>query len=255
MKRIMMFAAPLVFIFSSMAVASWTSEDLSGYYKFEFWDGNTYAAKMEPGKKMMKVGLRLVEVPDNRVRVYILETPNKDVYYQGKVKGETIYFSDGSRSPVYAEAYKSGENTILIRMRDPNTDELREFTAERTTKEEAERITETNKVGDFNNACMQNMKAIGLAIDQYVKMHEEMPESLQVLYPTYIQDKQVFVCPVHGGEFQDFEQDYELLQDVDFDDETPKKETLLLERKGNHTAPWRFHYELRLDGYVYAVTD
>jgi hypothetical protein len=255
MNRIIMLAALLVVASSVMADESWTSEDLSGYYKFKFWDGNTYAAKVELGQKMVSVGERMMKIPDSTVRVYVLETPNKDFFYQGTIKGHTIYFADDSLSPVYAEASKSDEGTILIQARDPNTDELREFTAERTTKEEAERITEANKVGDFNNACMQNLKAIGLALNRYVKEHERMPKSLEALYPSYIQDKQVFVCPVHGGEFQDFEQDYEYVPDVNLDSETPHKEIVLVEAKGNHTAPWRFHYELHLDGSVWAVTD
>ncbi|RJP17979.1 MAG: hypothetical protein C4520_15360 [Candidatus Abyssobacteria bacterium SURF_5] len=260
MKQFIKFALLLAGIFLTAAPAgakiNWTPEDLSGYYKFAFWDGNTYAFRIVPGEgRTRRIGQEVVKMPTDSVRVYVLETPNKEHYYWGKLEGGKIYFSDGERSPVYAEAIKNGEGGILIRALDPNTDEVREFTVERATKEEAERITRENKVGDLNNACMQNLEAINRAIGLYMKEHERMPDSLEELYPDYVQDKQVFVCPVGGGEFQDFEQDYSYVRGVDPQSENPHDECIIIESKGNHVFPWRFHYELRLDGTIHAVAD
>jgi hypothetical protein len=258
MRRIIIFATLMLLALSPTVAGGsiWTSEELSGYYKFTFWDGNTYAFRVEQGERILKTEKRMVKIPDRSVRIYILETPNKDQFYRGIIKGDTIYFADDSRSPVFSEVTKSGENSFFVRALDPNTGELREFTAERTTKEEAERITAENKVGDMNEACMQNLKAIGIALHRFANEHGGyMPSTLEELYPDYIQDKNVFVCPWHGGEFQDFEQDYRYISGINPQSMIPHEEIIVIEAKGNHAFPWRFHYELHLDGQVHAVTE
>jgi hypothetical protein len=258
MRRIIVFVTLILLALSATADGAtvWTSEELSGYYKFTFWDGNTYAFRVEQGERRLKDRKRMTKIPDRSVRIYILEMPNKDHFYRGIIKGDTIYFADDSRSPVFSEVTKSGENSFFVRALDPNTGEVREFTAERTTKEEAERITQENKVGDTNEACMQNLMAIGAALRRFANEHgEHMPSTLEELYPDYIQDKKVFVCPWHGGKFEDFEQDYHYISGINPQSMTPQEEIIVIEDKGNHVFPWRFHYELHLDGQVHAVTE
>ena len=49
--------------------------------------------------------------------------------------------------------------------------------------------------------CANNLRQIGIALHNYATDHNErFPESLDALYPNYIDDLDVFVCPSTGNE-------------------------------------------------------
>ena len=48
--------------------------------------------------------------------------------------------------------------------------------------------------------CTQNLIAIGKAIQTYQKEHEDFPERLSDLYPKYLPDASVFICPADDEE-------------------------------------------------------
>lgn len=47
--------------------------------------------------------------------------------------------------------------------------------------------------------CTQNLVAIGKAIETYQKEHEDLPKWLSELYPKYLQDTNLLLCPADEG--------------------------------------------------------
>lgn len=44
--------------------------------------------------------------------------------------------------------------------------------------------------------CVHNMKMLAMALDQYAEEHEgRLPDSISELYPKYIYEMEVFICP------------------------------------------------------------
>jgi hypothetical protein len=231
-----MLAVAMVVLFSATAGAM-PLTNIAGYYKFDY-ERNTYAAR--------------VEEEAGKVRAYILPD---NTMYSGVIQGDEIIFHDTAGN--WGRLRQIDENTALISAYKSNTGELMgEFSVVRITEQEANQIGEHNRILQLNQSCAQNLKTIGLALHIYAKEHNnELPYDLAELYPTYIADKKTFVCPVRGGEFRDFEMDYQYLPGFSLDSPNPDSELVITEVNGNHEMPYPFHYVLYLDGHVESLPD
>ena len=233
-------AVAVLCLAASVANAVPLSNNLAGYYKFGYFDGNTYAAKAEMG-----IGA---------IKVHVLS--DMRTLHLGIIVGDKIYFNDRDNQPSWGVLTQIDEDTALITSHDADTGETKEFTVIRITEEEANRITEENEVSELNSACAHNLKVLGLLLHRFAKDHnDEMPYSLAELYPDYTTDKSIFVCPARGGEFHDFDSDYEYIPGFRIGAPNPDQEPLIIENLGNHTAPNNFHNILYLDGHVSAERD
>lgn len=209
--------------------------DMSGYYKFGYFDNNTYAAKVDMG-----IGA---------IKVHVLDDPN--TLYLGIIVGDKIYFNGRDNQPGWGVLTLINEDTALITSHDADTGETKEFTAIRITEEEAQQITEENRKEANNDSCVNNLKQIGLMLHLFARDHDnELPYSLDELYPDYASDRYIFVCPEHGGEFQDYEQDYEYIPGFRTDSPNPDEEAVVIEVEGNHVGTASYYHILYLDGHV-----
>jgi prepilin-type processing-associated H-X9-DG protein len=112
-------------------------------------------------------------------------------------------------------------------------------------------------LGGSERDCMNNMKQVGLCLRMYSGEDPKgfLPPKLSVLYPEYITDISILVCPVRGrrpltAEQIDAQSDYVYTAPADLrgiDDTAP----LLSDRDGNHGANGR--HVLFADGHVERV--
>jgi hypothetical protein len=214
--------------------------DMSGHYKFGYFDDNTYAAKVEMG-----IGA---------IKAYVL--PDKHTVHLGIIVGEKIYFVDGFNRPRWGILTQIDDETSLIETHDADTGETREFSVIKITEEEANQITEENEVARNNEKCSSNIRIIGAALHRFARDNDDqLPYSLSELYPDHITDKNIFVCPARGGEFRDFDADYDYIPGFRIGAPNPDQERLIIENKGNHSAPIEFHYILYLDRHIKMMND
>lgn len=210
-------------------------QDMSGYYKFGYTDGNTYAVKVE-----MAVGA---------IHCYILPFTNE--HHLGVIIGEEIFFHDENNDNRWGVLTVIDADTSLITEHDANEGVTGEMTVIRITEEEANEIAERTEADEDNNTCVNNLKQLGLMLHMFANEHgNEMPYSLSELYPEYATYTGVFVCPAHGGAFVDYDDDYEYVPGFRADAPNPDQEPILIERTGNHTTPNNTHHVLYLDGHV-----
>jgi prepilin-type processing-associated H-X9-DG protein len=216
------------------------SDDLSGYYKLGYTDGNTYIVRVEMG-----IGA---------IKAYVLNDPNK--LYLGIIVGDKIYFVNGFNQPSWGVLTQLDENTGLITSHNADTGETNEMTAVRISEEEANQVAEQFETAELHNKCMHNLKVIGLMLHLFEQDHGgELPYSFNELDPEYVTDKDIFVCPVRGGEFHGFEQDYEYIPGFRTDTPNPDEQVVVIERPRNHLGSVDSHHVLYLDGHVERITD
>lgn len=209
--------------------------DLSGYYKFVYTDGNTYSAKAT----MATGGLEVCVLPDT------------STIYLGTIADDKIYFVDQYNPARTGALRQIDETTSMMTAHDGDTGETWEFTITKIAKEEADEITARNQAIAKNGECANHLKVLGLLLHRFAQEHGgEMPNSLDELYPVYVSDKSVFVCPARDGEFRSFDMDYEYIPGFRTDSPNPDQEVVITEVQGSHTAPWLFHFVLYLDGHV-----
>jgi hypothetical protein len=234
--------AAAVFAFcAATAGAAPLPDDASGYYKFGYTDGNTYAVKVEQG-----VGA---------IKAYIM--PDMDTVHVGIIVEDKVYFVSPFNEPSWGVLTLVDEDTFLITSRTASTGGITsEYSAIRITEEEADQITAENKVAENSEKCVSRMRVIGGALHRFaIDNGDELPYSLAELYPVYLNDKIFFVCPARGGEFRDFDSDYEYIPGFRIGSPNPDREELLIERKGNHHAPIHFHCILYLDRHLKMISD
>lgn len=238
-QTILMVITAVVLLTATTAGAVPLPENLTGYYKFGYTDGNTYAARVEQGVGTVKAYV----LPDNAM-------------YLGVIQGDEIIFHD-TNTGNWGRLRQIDENTALISGYDSNTGELLgEFSVIRITEQEANEIVEANRIVELNQSCVRNLKILGLALLTFANEHDnELPYNLSELYPAYIPDKTTFVCPVRGGEFRDFEMDYQYAPGFSLGSPNPSEEATLVEVSGNHSSPFDIHHVLYLDGHVESVPD
>ncbi|RJP65884.1 MAG: hypothetical protein C4532_16790 [Candidatus Abyssobacteria bacterium SURF_17] len=214
------------------------SPDMEGYFKVGYTDGNTYAVRLELG--------------EGAVKAYILPY---DFLYLGMVAEDGIYFSDRNNPNRWGVLREFDGNTALITGHDADAGKTREFSAIRITEEEAVEIAEETRQRDANDGCVHNLKQLGLYLHLFAKDHDgELPYDLAELFPEYVTDKSVFVCPSRGGEFRDFEMDYEYIPGFRSNSPNASQEAVLIEVGGNHTSPTDSYHVLYLDGHVEGKT-
>ena len=237
---VVMVVAVVAFCASS-TLAMPLQADPSGYYKFGYTDGNTYAAKVEMG-----VGA---------IKAYVM--PNMHTVYVGIIIGDKIYFDSPFNQPSWGVLTRIDEDMYLITSHSVDSGEITsEYSAVRITREEADEITDQNEAMDKNNVCINNLKLLGLYLNRFAKDHDnEMPYDLSQLYPDYAADKNIFVCPSRGGEFRDYDSDYEYIPGFSVGAPNPGQEKLIIERRGNHSSPIDSHHVLYLDGHVEFKSD
>jgi len=235
-KLVVMILAFGVLCFSTAAAhAVPLPADMSGYYKFGYFDDNTYAAKVEMG-----VGA---------IKAHVLNDP--DTLHLGVIDGDRIIFISAFNEPQWGVATQVDEETVLVAVYNADTGEVRELTALKITEEEALEITEENRRKENSDSCVNNLKQIGLMLHLFARDHEnELPYSLDELYPEYARDRYIFVCPEHGGGFQDYEQDYEYIPGFRVDSPNPDEEAVVIEVEGNHVGTASYYHILYLDGHV-----
>lgn len=215
-------------------------ENMSGYYKFGYTDGNIYAAKVEQG-----IGA---------IKAYVM--PDEHSINLGIIVDDKIYFVSPFNQPTWGVLTQIDEDTSLITSYDADTGKIKQFTVIRITEEEANEITEENEVAEKNEKCSRNLRMIGSALHRFAGEHgDELPYNLAELYPDYISDKNIFVCPARGGEFHDFDSDYEYIPGFRLGAPNPDQEPLIIENTGNHSAPLEFHYILYLDRHIKMMND
>ncbi|RJP16026.1 MAG: hypothetical protein C4520_18580 [Candidatus Abyssobacteria bacterium SURF_5] len=220
-----------VLIASASANAIPLSENLEGYYKFDFTDGVTYAAKVEQG-----IGA---------IKVYVL--PDLQTAYIGIIVGDEIYFQDNA--PYWAVLRQVNEDTALISVTNADTGEMHEFSVVRIGELAASQIVEEIERTNVDAACGRNLKFIGLALAIFANDHDgELPNDLSELHPYYVSDLMTFVCPARGGEFVDFDTDYVYTPGYSIDSPNAGEEVTVIEVEGNH-ASFAGHV-LYLDGHV-----
>ncbi len=225
---------------ASAAVAIPLPRDLSGYYKFGYTDGNTYAVRVEMG-----VG---------SIRAYVL--PGDDNLYLGIIIGEEIYFHDKQSPGSWGVLTQIDADTSLITGHNADEGVTNEFTVIRITEEKANEIAERTKAKQDNQICVNNLKQLGLILNIFARdNNNEFPYSLSETYPDYATYKGIFVCPAHGGGFRDYDDDYEYIPGFRSGDPNPDQEPILIERKGNHNEPPGAYHVLYLDGHVERHTD
>ncbi len=236
-KKLSVFAlaiAALCFA-ATAATAIPLPQDMSGYYKFGYTDGNTYAVRVEMG-----VGA---------IHCYIL--PGNGEHHLGVIFGEEIHFSSPDDESRWGVLTHIDADTSLITEHDAEEGVTGEFTVIRITEDEANEIAERTEADWDNNSCVNNLKQLGLVLHMFAQEHDnEMPYSLSELYPDYASYRGVFVCPTHEGEFRDYDYDYEYIPGFYLGAPNPDQEPILIERKGNHTIPTGAYHVLYLDGHV-----
>jgi prepilin-type processing-associated H-X9-DG protein len=230
------FAVAIVCFAASAVTAVPLPSDLSGYFKFGYTDGNTYAVRVEMG-----VGA---------VNAYILPYDNE--HYLGVIVGDKIYFQDRRDDEGWGVLTAIDADTFLITGYDANEGVTNEFTVIRITEEEANEIAERTEADDDRSTCVNNLKQLGLMLNMFANEHDsEFPYSLSELSPEYATYSGVFVCPARGDTFIDYDYDYEYIPGYRIGDPNPDLEPIIIERTGNHTAPaGKMHHVLYLDGHV-----
>ncbi len=210
-------------------------QDMSGYYKFGYTDGYTYAVRVEMG-----VG---------SIRAYVL--PGDKDLYLGIIIGEEVYFHDKQDTRKWGVLTQIDANTSLITGHETDEGVTTEFTVIRITEEEANEIADETQAKQDGQTCVNNLKHLGLILRMFANEHnDELPYSLSETYPEYATYKGVFVCPAHGGAFRSFDDDYEYIPGFRSDAPNPDQEPILIERKGNHEIPAGAYHILYLDGHV-----
>ncbi len=243
MRKNLIIAATALALFAFCAVPAGAMPlpaDVSGYYKFGYTDNNTYAAKVEQGK--------------GAIKAYVM--PDMHTIHLGIILGDKIYFVSSFNEPSWGVLTQIDEETALITTHDADTGATKEFSTIKITEEEANQITEENEVAQNNEKCSSRIRLIGSALHRFARdNNEELPYSLSELYPDYIDDKNIFVCPARGGAFRDFDADYEYIPGFRLDSPNRDQEKMIIENQGNHLAPIEFHYILYLDRHIKMMND
>jgi prepilin-type processing-associated H-X9-DG protein len=212
-------------------------QDLSGYYKVGYFDGE-HAVKVEMG--------------DGSIKVYVL--PDLEKVYLGVISGDEIFFTEESER--WGVVKQVNDTVALLTVHDSETGEIKEFSIVRITEAEANEIAEREELAQTDQACANNLKQLGLALHLFARDHaNEMPLDLSELYPNYVRDNMLFVCPVRGGEFHSFDQDYEYIPGFSLGSPNPDQEAVIIEMEGNHVSPLPSHHVLYLDGHVELISD
>ena len=237
---VVVLAVAILCISVSMVIAMPLSQDLSGYYKYGYSDGNTYAVRVE-----MAIGA---------IHCYIM--PFSNAHYLGVIVGDKIIFRDRRNDQEWAVITQIDADTFLMTQHSADEGVIGEYTAIRITEEEANKIAERTKEDDISNTCVNNLKQLGLILHIFANEHDnDFPNSLAELYPEYATDRSVFVCPAHEGGFVDYDYDYEYIPGFRVGDPNPDQEAVIIERTGNHTIPGNTHHVLYLDGHVERRSD
>ena len=236
-KKLLVFAlaiAALSFA-ATAATAIPLPQDMSGYYKFGYTDGYTYAVRVDMG-----VGA---------IHCYIL--PGNGEHHLGVIVGNEIYFDSPDDESKWGVLTQIDANTSLITVHDADEGVTDEFTVIRITEDEADEIAKKTEAEWDNNSCVNNLKQLGLVLHMFAQENgNEMPISLAETYPEYAVNRGIFVCPARGGAFRDYDYDYEYIPGFYLGAPNPDQEPILIERKGNHTTPTDAYHVLYLDGHV-----
>lgn len=89
-------------------------------------------------------------------------------------------------------------------------------------------------------ACMNNIKNIGIGMAMYQNDHQAWPESLEDIYPEYINSKDLFRCPATGeGGAAEFPDSY-IYRKPDSPIQTMGEDVMntpvVFDKKGNHSG-------------------
>ena len=84
--------------------------------------------------------------------------------------------------------------------------------------------------------CANNLRQIGIALHNYATDHNErFSESLDALYPNYIDDLDVFACPSTGSEIPSAPSGGDYLYHSGLTESAASTEPLVEDKAGNHS--------------------
>ena len=97
-----------------------------------------------------------------------------------------------------------------------------------------------NKMRDRANIikCSNNIRLISLALHMYAADHDEaFPPALADLYPSYVKERKVFICPSVGDSAAPGRIDYEYVPGMT--ESSPSTEVIIYDRATNHKGKGR----------------